>query len=67
MPCVPSSWSVPTSIDEPTNPAQLFLRRARSLLELNFLELMKELAPNALDEVARVVGVDPNSVGSPEP
>jgi type VI secretion system protein ImpA len=52
---------------EPTNPAQLFLRRARSLLELNFLELMKELAPNALDEVARIVGVDPNSVGSPEP
>jgi type VI secretion system protein ImpA len=51
---------------EPTNPAQLFLRRARSLLELNFLELMKELAPNSLDEVARIVGVDPNSVGSSE-
>ena len=48
---------------EPTNPAQLFLRRASSLLERNFLELLKELAPNALDDVARIVGVDPGSVG----
>lgn len=51
---------------EPTNPAQLFLRRARSLLERNFLELLKELAPGALDEVARIVGVDPNTVGEQE-
>lgn len=48
---------------EPTNPAQLFLRRARGLLERNFLELLKELAPSALDDVARIVGVDPGSVG----
>lgn len=48
---------------EPTNPAQLFLRRASNLLERNFLELLKELAPNALDDVARIVGVDPGSVG----
>lgn len=48
---------------EPTNPAQLFLRRASALLERNFLELLKELAPNALDDVARIVGVDPNTVG----
>lgn len=49
--------------NEPTNPAQLFLRRASVLLERNFLELLKELAPNALDEVARMVGVDPANVG----
>lgn len=48
---------------EPTNPAQLFLRRASGLLERNFLELLKELAPNALDDVARIVGVDPTSIG----
>lgn len=48
---------------EPTNPAQLFLRRASMLLERNFLELLKELAPNALDDVARIVGVDPTTVG----
>ncbi len=50
-------------LHEPTNPAQLYLRRARSLLERNFLELLKELAPGALDEVARIVGVDPNTIG----
>jgi type VI secretion system protein ImpA len=50
---------------EPTNPAPLFLRRARSLLERNFLELLKELAPNALDDVARTVGIDPSTVGEP--
>jgi type VI secretion system protein ImpA len=48
---------------EPTNPAPLFLRRARGLLERNFLELLKELAPAALQDVARSVGVDPASVG----
>lgn len=51
---------------EPTNPAQLFLKRASNLLERNFLELLKELAPNALDEVARMVGVDPNTIGEQE-
>jgi type VI secretion system protein ImpA len=51
---------------EPTNPAQLFLRRARGLLERNFLELLKELAPGALDDVARIVGVDPGTVGQSE-
>lgn len=51
---------------EPTNPAQLFLKRAAALLDRNFLELLKELAPSALDEVARMVGVDPNTVGPQE-
>jgi type VI secretion system protein ImpA len=47
---------------EPTNPAQLLLRRARRLVNRNFLQLMKELAPDALNEVARVMGVDPDSI-----
>jgi type VI secretion system protein ImpA len=51
---------------EPTNPAQLFLKRASALLERNFLELLKELAPGALDEVARMVGVDPSTIGESE-
>lgn len=51
---------------EPTNPAQLFLKRASALIERNFLELLKELAPGALDEVARMVGVDPNTIGESE-
>ena len=49
---------------EPTNPAQLLLRRARKLVNKNFLELMRELAPDALNEVARIMGVSPDDVGS---
>ena len=51
---------------EPSNPAPLFLRRARQLVNHNFLQLMKELAPAALSDVARSVGVDPDTVESPE-
>jgi len=51
---------------EPTNPAPLFLRRARQLINHNFLQLMKVLAPDALGEVARVVGVDPDTVENPD-
>lgn len=51
---------------EPTNPAPLYLRRGRQLLTHNFLQLMKVLAPDALSEVARVVGVDPDSIVPPD-
>lgn len=51
---------------EPTNPAPLYLRRGRQLINHNFLQLMKVLAPDALSEVARVVGIDPDSVESPD-
>ena len=47
---------------EPTNPAQLLLRRARHLISHNFLQLIKALAPEALEEAARIMGVDPASV-----
>lgn len=42
---------------EPTNPAQLLLRRARRLVNKNFVELVRELAPESLNEVARVMGI----------
>ncbi len=51
---------------EPSNPAPLFLRRASQLISHNFLQLMKVLAPDALPEVARLVGVDPESVQTPD-
>jgi type VI secretion system protein ImpA len=51
---------------EPTNPAPLFLRRARQLLNHNFLQLMKVLAPDALAGVASLVGVDPENVEPPD-
>jgi type VI secretion system protein ImpA len=47
---------------EPTNPAQFLLRRARKLINHNFLQLIKELAPDALNEAARVMGIDPESI-----
>lgn len=50
---------------EPSNPAQLFLRRAEALINHNFLQLMKVLAPDALAEVARTVGIDPDSIETP--
>lgn len=43
---------------EPTNPAQLLMRRAKQLLDQNFLQLIQDLAPNSLADVARVMGVD---------
>ena len=47
---------------EPTNPAQLLLRRAVQLMERDFLQLMRELAPDALRDVARIMGVDPDTI-----
>lgn len=47
---------------EPTNPAQLLLRRAARLIDKNFLQLVQDLAPEALAEVARIMGVDPSSL-----
>lgn len=47
---------------EPTNPAQLLLRRAERLIDKNFLQLVRDLAPDAVAEVARILGVDPESL-----
>jgi type VI secretion system protein ImpA len=49
---------------EPTNPAQLLLARAKQLIDRDFLELLKEFAPDSFNQVARNLGVDPDSVGS---
>jgi type VI secretion system protein ImpA len=45
---------------EPTNPAQLLLRRAQRMIDKSFMELIRELAPESLNEVAKIMGVDPN-------
>ncbi len=49
---------------EPTNPAADLLRRAQRLIDRNFLQLVREFAPEAVNEVARMLGVDPDSVSS---
>lgn len=42
---------------EPTNPAPLLLQRAKKLMTMNFIELIKELAPDGLNHVRNVTGV----------
>ncbi len=49
---------------EPTNPAQLLLRRAERLIDKSFMQLVQDLAPDAMSEVARIMGVDPNDFGA---
>jgi type VI secretion system protein ImpA len=44
---------------EPTNPAQMLLRRAERLIDKNFMQLVRDLAPDAMSEVARIMGVNP--------
>jgi type VI secretion system protein ImpA len=34
------------------------------LINKNFLQLMRELAPDALSEVARIMGVDPETISA---
>ena len=49
---------------EPTSPAQLLLRRASKLVDKNFLELVREFAPEAFGEVAKVMGVSADESSS---
>lgn len=49
---------------EPTNPAQFFLRRARKLVDKNFIELVRELAPDSLEQVSRIMGVSSDEYSS---
>jgi type VI secretion system protein ImpA len=44
----------------------LLLRRAARVIDKNFLQLMRELAPDAVADVARILGVDPSSVNDPD-
>ena len=47
---------------EPTNPAQFLLRRASRLIDKNFLQLVRDLAPDAVSDVARIMGIDPDRI-----
>jgi type VI secretion system protein ImpA len=49
---------------EPTNPAQFLLRRAARVIDKNFLELVSELAPDSVKDVARIMGVDPSTLNN---
>jgi type VI secretion system protein ImpA len=42
---------------EPTNPAPLLIRRAQRLMSMSFLEIMRDMAPDALGPVHNIAGV----------
>lgn len=42
---------------EPSSPVPLLLQRARGLVEMNFTELMEELAPDGLNQLAQISGI----------
>jgi type VI secretion system protein ImpA len=45
---------------EPSHPAPLFLRRAERLLRAkDFFEILRDMTPDALDEVSRITGYRP--------
>ena len=41
---------------EPTNPAPLLIRRAQRLMNKNFLEIIRDLVPEGVDQVERIAG-----------
>lgn len=45
---------------EPGNPAPLLISRAKKLIGVSFLEIMADLAPNALDTIEMVTGKQPS-------
>lgn len=51
--------------NEPTNPAQLLLHRAARVIDKNFLQLVKELAPDAMKDIAKIMGIDPATITDP--
>lgn len=44
---------------EPSNPASLFARRAQRLLNMPFMELMRELSPDSMSHLEMLTGVKP--------
>jgi type VI secretion system protein ImpA len=41
---------------EPSNPAPLLLRRAQRLMNKSFLDIVRDLAPNGVDQVEMLAG-----------
>lgn len=44
--------------NEPSNPAPLLIRRAQRLMDKNFLEIIRDLAPDGLGQVERIAGTE---------
>lgn len=49
------------SINEPSSPVPLLLKRAQRLVSKNFLDIIKDLTPTTLDAIYSLAGIDPNA------
>lgn len=47
---------------EPTNPAQLMLRRAEHLIDKDFFALVREIAPGGIADAARILGLEEDAL-----
>jgi type VI secretion system protein ImpA len=44
--------------NEPSNPAPLLIKRAQRLMSKNFLDIIRDLVPDGLDQIERLAGLD---------
>ena len=44
--------------NEPSNPAPLMLRRAQRLMTMSFVDIVKDMVPDGLEQIERLAGVD---------
>ena len=44
---------------EPANPAPLLIRRAQRLLQMNFIDILRELAPEGMSSIEKIAGLPP--------
>jgi type VI secretion system protein ImpA len=49
---------------EPSNPASLFARRAQRMLSMSFIEIMREMTPDAISHVEMLTGIKPEDSSS---
>ncbi len=50
---------------EPSSPVPLILQRARRLVDMDFVQLLADLAPDSLGQISMITGIRPDS-GEPE-
>lgn len=48
---------------EPTNPASLLIRRSAKLMGMSFIDILRELAPQSLQQIEMITGVQPDQTG----
>ncbi len=44
-------------LNEPSNPAPLLIRRGQRLMSMNFMDIIRDMVPDGVDQVAKLAGV----------